>query len=789
MSTVPAKTASAPTGQHQALFHSTLQEVAAQGGGVMGNMVEAARLALQAQEAPLRDPREREAVATAANQLRRQEQYLCTAYPQQLLKVFTSPQAGPKSQALSVAQVQFDQLELMDDAQVQTSVTLARIQQMAMQTCDASLSELNTLVCSLQGMATVRAEHNPLRPENFISALKDVVAQTALPNSVQLMWFNAMSKVLGPQLNALYLGLCASLRKQGVKPVLYAVPVGFGSHGGVLQPSEVLREVSEADDVEFGFQTQAAPLGSDAAPAAAAPTAHSADPTLLTLDKLRRLLTGELVQAPSGLSRVEQFAARFAQQFEDAAPAPKSAYAATVPAALEALTEMKQVERVVKNLEQRRVAAATPMQAHTIEGQRHALRQGARDVAQALSLEVVTLMVDNMARDPRLLEPVREVIRNLEPALLRLALVDPRFFTHKQHPARRLLHEVTHHSLGFESSSATGFDSFIQVLQGQLAPLFQAPVDSAEVFEAKLEALQRHWNIEVQSTAMARDTAVGVLAHAEARNLLAEKIARNIEAHPDTAKVPAVVVDFLCGPWAQVVAQARIKQGSGSAAAEKFEALVSALLWSAHPELARANPSKLSRLMPRLLTTLREGLDTIQYPGTRTSVFLEALMAIHQQVFRANMPAGTALPAEPPAAEPSLPAQAGAPERLYPVLDGDPWMAPAEAQASNFVELQEEVPEPAHTPEQQVAELPLGSWVELWANEQWSRTQLTWASPHGTLFLFTSAFGSTQSMTRRSRDKLLACGRLRLVSGQSVDEGALNAVAQTAMRNSVDTVF
>jgi hypothetical protein len=74
-------------------------------------------------------------------------------------------------------------------------------------------------------------------------------------------------------------------------------------------------------------------------------------------------------------------------------------------------------------------------------------------------------------------------------------------------------------------------------------------------------------------------------------------------------------------------------------------------------------------------------------------------------------------------------------------------------------------------------------------NGQWQRTQLTWASPHGTLFLFTSVFGTTQSMARRSRDKLLASGRLRLLSGQAVDQEALDAVAQTAMRNSVDSVL
>jgi len=57
------------------------------------------------------------------------------------------------------------------------------------------------------------------------------------------------------------------------------------------------------------------------------------------------------------------------------------------------------------------------------------------------------------------------------------------------------------------------------------------------------------------------------------------------------------------------------------------------------------------------------------------------------------------------------------------------------------------------------------------------------------LFLFTSVFGTTQSMTRRSRDKLVANGCLRLVSAQTVVGGALDAVAQIALRNSLDTTL
>ena len=84
------------------------------------------------------------------------------------------------------------------------------------------------------------------------------------------------------------------------------------------------------------------------------------------------------------------------------------------------------------------------------------------------------------------------------------------------------------------------------------------------------------------------------------------------------------------------------------------------------------------------------------------------------------------------------------------------------------------------------AGLPPGAWVEMLIDGGWARYQVTWASPHGTLFMFANAAGKTHSMTRRLLDKMLQAGTLRMISGQAVVDGALDAVAQTALRNSLD---
>jgi len=795
-----------------------VDHAALSGAGLMEKLIVATRVALRARESTVRDLRERDAISVSLKLLHSHEKVLQTNYPHVLRAAFRGAGQGKHVVAASDSNVHFDELELMDELQVHSSVVMARAQQSAMMAAEAALAELNTLVCGALGLKVVRPDKNPLRPEIYVGALKEVVEQLGVPLATQLDWLGAMSIALGQELRALYLELSSKLHKQGVAAAGYAVThtptsgsVGknrvYAGEGKEISVSDSAGTEAGRADAGQNTVSAGAPAGIRQAPGAK-PTlrepVRSIDPTLLTLDKLRRLLAGELEPGPA-LSSRELFAQQFARTFDDArvgAADSTADFQSTVPAAFEALQEMQQVDQVVQRLEQRQ-GDGVAHDPNSVAALRQNLRSGARGVAQALSLEVVTLMVDNIARDGRLLEPVQRLVRSLEPSLLQLALVDVRFFTDKLHPARVLLQEITHRSLAYESVEATGFEPFREQLEKSIEPLLLHQVDSAAPFEQVLSELQAFWRAAEKASAKAREDAVQVLQHVESRNVLAEKIAHDIMSHPDAASVPPVVLGFLCGPWAQVVAQARILGGTGSGNADKYQAFISALLWSTHPELTRKNIAKLTRLVPLLLTTLREGLETIRYPATRTSAFLEALMGLHQLAFK-TASAGFARKAEP---APIV--AAPLPPHVNLVEDGNPWVAPQEAHASNFMEL----PEAAESTPSAVAVTPLpglraeaepvssgdvngepatienlalGTWVELLVNGQWVRTQLTWASPHATLFLFTSVFGTTQSMTRRSRDKLVASGNLRVISGQTVVDSALDAVAQVALRNSMD---
>jgi len=734
----------------------------------MERVTEATRLSLQSREDLARTPGERHALLDARQQLAKLAFVMGDRYPVALRKVLDQDSTEKEKATHSLFTVHFDDLELMDETQISESVERARAGQIVASAVEAPLADLDALVCAAQGLTSVRAECNPLRPNVFLQALQGVVAQMQVTDQVRRDWMGLMAQALGDELRKLYLALIARLQQNGVRPVGYAVRQASGEYV-YLGPS--------ASGAAPGFGPETAPARLEVPGAAPPAQAMQADP-LLTLDRLRRLLLGEFTEAPMPL---ETFAEKFSREFEgtDSAPElPPPDFDITVPAAFEALQEMNQVGHMMERLGHSGAAAA------------HAApRAGTGGLGQALSMEVVALMVDNMARDSRLLWPVQQFIRALEPALLQLALADPRFFSDKEHPARRLLQEITDRSLAFDSLEAPGFESFMQPLIEIASPLATADIDSQEPFEHILQTLQATWAEREQARKRERLRAIEALQHAEQRHLLAAKISRDIWLLPQIDQVPPVISKFLIGPWAQVMAEARLTDQGGGTDPGRYRELVDALIWSAQPELTRKNVGRLARLLPKLLTKLREGLASIDYPNAKTSAFFDLLMQLHQQAFK---PASAAAP------QTARPPEKKSPPHATPRNDDEPWIAPSEAKESGYIEStlapesQGDAPcatptdngPGAHAPAR--PGLAVGTWVDLLVEGKWERTQLSWIGPHGTLFLFTSAHGRSQSMTLRLLDRFIEQGSMRVLTQQTVVEGALDAVAQAAMRNSVD---
>lgn len=478
--------------------------------------------------------------------------------------------------------------------------------------------------------------------------------------------------------------------------------------------------------------------------------------TLLTLGRLRQLLAGDL-ERPALDGAGQEFLH-------------------TVPLSMTALEDMDMVEPLIQRLRQRVVQApeAAAPELPIIDEQH---------LGRLLGQEVVRLMLDNLTQDERLLPAIRQQIGLLAPVLVKLSHADPRFFSERQHPARQLLEAITQRSLGYLSQNDEGFAELRRSVVGAVKAINSAPA-TEEVFARLLRRLRRRWDEDDARKNQMRTEAARALLHAEQRHLLAERLATEFQQRLAEKEVPDFVVDFLRRPWAQAVAESQLSGALSGNDGPPIDAVADDLIWSAQTSLIRRDRSRLVKLVPRLLGQLRQGLQLIDYPADRTAQFFDALVALQEQAF--DPPVAAPAPAPPTlvAVVPTLVERVEAASAPAPLDEAGRgfWMAGQEAVDAGYVS-DESGPMPLEPLQSVATDLLPGAWVDLLIEGVWVRAQLTWASPHGTLFMFISTHGLAHSMTRRTLKRLLNNEVLRVISRGDVIEGALDAVAQTALRN------
>jgi hypothetical protein len=782
-----------------ATLRKLIDEVIQQGSAMMDRLAVQAQGALHKAAGQTRDLRERDALEQAARLLDRHLVQLATRYPQALREGFAAALQDQSEPVKEVAPLQFDQLELMDERQVQERVDAARGLQMAVMAVESELGDFNALVCAVLGLQQVQADRNPIRPEVFVRALRSILAECGVDVAVSQRWGQVMGPALGQELRKLYTRLKEQLLVQGIKPVGYVVvktPQSLSGRAGASPGGAGRRTTGDSSS------TAQAISGSDTA--------------VLTIHQLRRLLSGELQGATAQLAARVGMRGHAAPQ-AGAGPASDARLDQSLSAAVEVLGEVRHMVQALDRMGQQSA------QAQDLTTVRAQLRSNAQDDGQLLGQEVVNLIIANIASDSRLLPPVQQVVCNLEPALLRLALIDPRFFSDKKHPARRLLEEVAQHSFAFDSVEATGFAVFLERVEQAVQELDQSEIADAKPFAAVLDKLRQAWELDDQLLRQRQEAAQQALLLAEQRNQLAAELSRSMAQRPDAVFMPDEVMAFVVGPWSQVMAQARLVKPRSTDPQIDCDALVEDLFWSVRPDLTRNNLPTLVRLIPRLLEGLRQGLRLIDYPQIATQQFLDELIALHEKCMDFSG-GSTGRSRRSAATVPmSLPGALSTP--------ASPWLAPQEARDSGFMDdlggstessprrdfaatepasMRDFAPtepasmsdfaatEPMSLPIEPMDAAPLpassladhlqvGTWVELFAAGDWVQAQLTWASPQGTLFLFTGLHGSTHSMTRRLLDRLCQENQLRVstVAADSVVDQALNAVAEVAMRNSI----
>lgn len=750
---------------------------------------------------------ERHELADAARELLKHRAAWSQRYPRELRVAVQAAESGPRhgSQPARSVGRGLDAFSLVDDAQVEQEIESSRLSQALQGIVAQPLAELDGLVSSLLDLPTIRPEQNPLRPDVFARVLRAVMADGVQQRGWPALWMRSMTPSLGKELDGLYRRLCEMLVKADVHAAGYRVlPIRSRAASAAPRvaqaPAAWNPPAASSHRVAGSREPASTRIGSGWADLGSYPGGDA-----LIQDFLFQGAThGAAALAPAYYARVATDLSRLEAATDDQIPAFDAQMA-------EHCAKLPAVDRPLRSVNTETTLDRAQWGAYSASRQRSLVRtrlkKQARHADQVLGLEVVRKLVNQVAVDPRLLAPVRESIVALEPSLLRLAMVDPRFFGEEEHPGRRLVERVADRSLKFNDEFSTEFKDFsasVAAAFNGLNALSESDVRDAAPFESALAELEASWTAQDDAEEAQRSAVLDAVRFAEQRQAAADRIAWELSQRDDLDNVPEAVQHFVYGPWALVMAHARMTSTDRQIDPGGHGSVVSDLLWSVKQEVTLRDPARLIEMVPGLLQRLRTGLGALGQSPQEAETFFQALEQMHRPVLRLRARKrredSDLAPLEPEM-EAAQPPPAG---RQAPKTVQSPWMGRRELDAAGFqdtlptdhgelahadgrrLEPTEDAAPPAgeHASPAEldaaIGALREGCWVDLQCKRRWLRARLVWASTKGTLFMFVSHGGQPHSMTRRSCERLLRERLLRPVDMQGAVSHAMDVLARDA---------
>lgn len=772
---------------------------------LVGRCVDAAVSSLQEAENQGRDMASRELASRSWLMLLQQRNNFTAQYPRRLDAALRQGEAESQSSALARLS-DSSLLALVDDTAINESLESARLLQALMPVVEQALAMVDARMSSLIGLDTVHAEKNPLRPSVFVRVLRDLMSELEPEPAVRTLCLQHVARPLGGELCRLYEQLALMLQQANVQEAGYRVRLVADSQPSRYSP---LSSGGRLDDGTGGSQwaTMGTPgMHADAPPAMALRMGDLArEQTPLQHGVMQAFLEGEQGVFEDSLDNAYYEQVRRELTRVDAHAALPMLDEGVLEQQRNQYRDLPVVDRPARQVGVASQLSAERWGTYAAPHERSRvlleLKHQAEKVAQAVGLDVVRKLVHQVARDPLLLAPVREAVVALEPALLRLAMAEPRYFNQDNHPARRLIESVAQRSFRYNDEFSPEFDQFFEPVRQRIEQLNEAASADAEPFAQALASLQQEWSEADAEVEARRKRQLEALRFAEARQELADQIAWEISHRPDIYNVPGIVLDFLYGSWSLVIASAQLSHPEGGPDPLGFRKVISQLLWSTRREVTLRQPKQLFDIVPGMILTLRKGLEMLGKSPDETAAFFDALLKLHEPVLRLRRVRARAETHSGPVpleveVETSSPAmlEPATPEQQKPRAPQQPWFGVRELASAGFEDTlptghgelddaEDSMAAALDEDAQQVlnadavlAGLREGDWVDLHSDGQWLRAQLMWASAKGSLFMFTSRGGRPHTMTRRSCEKLVAKRWLRPVEIRAVVPVAIKAV-------------
>jgi hypothetical protein len=502
-------------------------------------------------------------------------------------------------------------LALLDDGELSHFVETARLVQQTLPVVQHALTRLNALMSSALGQPVVQSDCNPMRPEVLCRALRQVLDEQGEPADVRRLWLRHLSKSYAKELDGLYRAASDVLQRADVQQAPYRVKlVETGGTGLVMAAGGAVPALG---------QTGNYPPGGALAMPGGIPGAFSV-----------------ALHEPAGQQTPEQDIPDEEVIRRRRAPISKTSEPAGtgMAAPLLAMGQFFNSPQLTMPygaaLQQQFGQTPLPPQPWTSME----LNAQAARISQALGINAVRALMGQIVNDPRLLAPMRQMLAALEPVLSRLVLAEPHLFGESEHPALRFIEAIAQRSFQYNNPSSPGFQAFAGSAQQAVQALNGIAEPSGQDFDQRLQALQADWQTQDKAMQQACEQSQRSMEFAQKRQQLADRIAGDLSQRPDLAGVPGAMTDFLFKDWSLVIAQAQLTDTHRALDPGGYLAIVTDLLWSVKRQEILHNFARLFETVPRVIGTLRRGLNMLGKDPPELQALFDTLLRFHEPALK-----------------------------------------------------------------------------------------------------------------------------------------------------------
>ena len=779
----------------------------------------------------------------------------------------------PSEAKRRAAPADWQSLTLVDDKEVDDRMLADRLGQQIAQACEVELRELSGYMGRIMGFGSADDERNPLRPGVIGHALHMAIGTVSIDPNERAVLTREFSSVMARAMPACYAAIVVEMQSRGITPVSLQVRTVDGPGNllpGLNSGYQTLRDDTPStrhgsndfhDSTHSGLTGRRSTSGSrhsgtggwvsgressggagDGATSGYSSSMRDSSgglgsaaqqAQLMTL--LRRLtsLTGEAggaggfsggsagggvggdqrpmafggLQDPSGLrSRHAGLHHLSASPYAD--PGTASAYAEDASAGL--------------------------MAVNLIRAHRDELMQASTGKLDHMVIDVVGSLFDQILSDTRGPPQMARQIARLQLPVLRVALVDPTFFSSRKHPVRRFVNRIASLACAFDDFEDGSGKEFVDRVRDLVQEIVDGDFDQVELYAAKLSELESFITQQAEAVVQGQG-AVAVLETKESDLRTQQRYLIQLQGALSSVAMPEFLRTFLCQVWSQALVQSIRAEGIDGEATKRYRHAGRDLVMSVQPKGSPAMRKRFLMQLPTLMRELNAGLKLIGWPEAATKEFFAQLMPAHadslkapamteldynlmskqmESVFNTGVPgqgagtgdmvridAGAAMPAD---VEQRFTAEEAKQVGLIDEQAVD-WDKPvdvdavAEAPAApaeplNFgidinLDLIAADPSEVSHGARLMDHMRIGFAYQMLLKDEWQKVRLTYMSPGRSFFVFTHGrnLQETISLTARMLARMCEAERLRAVENNYLMERATSRARQQLAALAVNT--